>query len=124
MTLRGVPLEQGGIQMTGSSVSFGPRARRRPTRAQIVSLEGSRLVASVHDSSGGALGLQIVLSLDSSTPHAERLAPRHVSAVGASWPVEEGGLPRLFAGLPRDGSPLGLDQHHAVHGGLPSRRGT
>jgi len=38
----------------------------------------------------------------------------------ASWPVEEGGLPRLFAGLPRDGSPLGLDQHHAVHGGKPS----
>jgi NADH:ubiquinone oxidoreductase subunit F (NADH-binding) len=38
----------------------------------------------------------------------------------ASWPVEEGGLPRLFAGLPRDGSPLGLDQHHAVHGGSPS----
>ncbi|MGZ4319856.1 MAG: NADH-ubiquinone oxidoreductase-F iron-sulfur binding region domain-containing protein [Gaiellaceae bacterium] len=43
-----------------------------------------------------------------------------MSAVNASWPVEEGGLPRLFAGLPRDGSPLGLDQHHAVHGGLPS----
>ena len=29
-------------------------------------------------------------------------------------------MPRLFAGLPRDGSPLGLDQHHAVHGGQPS----
>jgi NADH:ubiquinone oxidoreductase subunit F (NADH-binding) len=38
----------------------------------------------------------------------------------ASWPVEEGGLPRLLAGLPRDGSPLALDQHFAVHGGQAS----
>jgi NADH:ubiquinone oxidoreductase subunit F (NADH-binding) len=43
-----------------------------------------------------------------------------VSAVRASRPVAAGGLPRLFAGLPRDGSPLGLDQHHAVHGRQPS----
>ena len=33
------------------------------------------------------------------------------------------GLPRLFAGIRRDGLPLGIAQHHAVHGGLPSPRG-
>jgi NADH:ubiquinone oxidoreductase subunit F (NADH-binding) len=38
----------------------------------------------------------------------------------SALPVEERGLPRLFAGLPRDGSPLGLDAHHAVHGQQPS----
>jgi len=38
----------------------------------------------------------------------------------SALPVEDRGLPRLFAGLPRDGSPLGLDAHHAVHGPQPS----
>ena len=33
------------------------------------------------------------------------------------------GLPRLFAGLRRDGLPLRLDAHHATHGPLPSPRG-
>ena len=67
MTLRGVPLEQGGIQMTGSSVEFGPQGAPQAYSGQIVSLEGSRLVASVHDSSGSALGLEIVLNLDPSS---------------------------------------------------------
>jgi NADH:ubiquinone oxidoreductase subunit F (NADH-binding) len=35
----------------------------------------------------------------------------------------ESGLPRLFAGIRRDGLPLGLGAHHAVHGALPSARG-
>lgn len=34
-----------------------------------------------------------------------------------------GGLPRLFAGLRRDGLPLGLGAHGATHGSLPSARG-
>jgi hypothetical protein len=67
LTLRGVPLQQGGIQMTGSSVSFGPQGAPQTYSGQIVSLEGSRLVASVHNSSGSALGLEIVLNLDSSS---------------------------------------------------------
>jgi Ferric reductase like transmembrane component len=67
VTLRGVPLEEGGIQMTGSSVSFGPRGAPGAYSGQIVSLEGSRLVASVRDSSGSALGLEIVLNLDPSS---------------------------------------------------------
>jgi NADH:ubiquinone oxidoreductase subunit F (NADH-binding) len=45
-----------------------------------------------------------------------------MSALGAPWP-EEGGLPRLFAGLPPDGSPLALDAHLAVHGRKPSADG-
>jgi NADH:ubiquinone oxidoreductase subunit F (NADH-binding) len=35
----------------------------------------------------------------------------------------ERGLPRLFAGIRRDGLALGLGAHHAVHGPLPSARG-
>ncbi len=45
-----------------------------------------------------------------------------MSALGATWP-DAGALPRLFAGLPRDGSPLWLDAHHAVHGPQPSAAG-
>jgi NADH:ubiquinone oxidoreductase subunit F (NADH-binding) len=41
------------------------------------------------------------------------------SAVSAS----EAGLPRLFAGIRRDGLPLRLDEHVALHGPLPSARG-
>jgi hypothetical protein len=67
VTLRGVPLEEGGIQMTGSSVRFGPRGAPDTYAGQIVSLDGSRLVASVRDGSGNALGLNIDLSLDPSS---------------------------------------------------------
>jgi NADH:ubiquinone oxidoreductase subunit F (NADH-binding) len=41
------------------------------------------------------------------------------SAAAAS----EAGVPRLFAGVRRDGLPLGLDAHLAFHGPLPSARG-
>ena len=65
--LRGVPLEGGGIQMTDSSVTFGPRSSPQAYSGRIVSLEGSQLVASVQDASGNALQLQIDLQLDRSS---------------------------------------------------------
>jgi len=67
VTLRGVPLQEGGIQMTGSSVDYGPSGSPQTYSGQIVSLEGSRLVASVQDSSGDSLALDIVLRLDPSS---------------------------------------------------------
>jgi sulfoxide reductase heme-binding subunit YedZ len=67
VTLEGVPLDEGGIQMTRSSVSFGPRAAPQAYSGQIVSLSGSRLVASVRNSSGTALSLDIDLRLDPSS---------------------------------------------------------
>lgn len=39
-----------------------------------------------------------------------------------AWP-DAAGLPRLFVGLPRDGSQLGLDQHLSLHGPPPSAAG-
>jgi NADH:ubiquinone oxidoreductase subunit F (NADH-binding) len=44
-----------------------------------------------------------------------------VSSAAAIAP--DAGLPRLFAGLRRDGLPLRLDAHAATHGPLPSARG-
>ena len=43
------------------------------------------------------------------------------SAIAAIAP--HAGLPRLFAGLRRDGLPLGLDAHAAIHGPMPSASG-
>jgi DMSO/TMAO reductase YedYZ heme-binding membrane subunit len=67
VVLRGIPLDDGGVQMTGSRVSFGPRQAPRAYSGQIVSLDGPRLVASVQDSRGDALDLTLLLRLDSSS---------------------------------------------------------
>jgi Ferric reductase like transmembrane component len=67
VVLRGVPLEDGGVQMTGSRVRFGPPGAPGAYAGQIVSLEGARLVASVQDSQGDALDLTLLLHLDSSS---------------------------------------------------------
>jgi sulfoxide reductase heme-binding subunit YedZ len=66
VVIKGVPLENGGVQMTTSSVSFGPPASPRAYSGEIVSLAGSRLVAAVQDAQGDALDLTLVLRLDSS----------------------------------------------------------
>jgi DMSO/TMAO reductase YedYZ heme-binding membrane subunit len=64
--LKGVPLEDGGVQMTSSSVDFGPPGSPRAYSGTIVSLTGSRVVASVQDASGNALDLTLMLQLHSS----------------------------------------------------------
>jgi hypothetical protein len=64
--LKGVPLENGGVQMTSSSVDFGPPGSPRAYSGTIVSLTGSRVVASVQDAQGNALDLTLVLQLHSS----------------------------------------------------------
>lgn len=67
LVLRGVPLEGGGVQMTGSRVSFGPPGAPGAYSGQIDSLDGARLVASVQDSQGNGLDLTLLLHLDSSS---------------------------------------------------------
>jgi DMSO/TMAO reductase YedYZ heme-binding membrane subunit len=67
VVLRGVPLDDGGVQMTGSRVTFGPRAAPGDYSGQIVSLEGPRLVASVQDAAGHALDLTLFLRIDPSS---------------------------------------------------------
>ena len=66
VVLRGVPLENGGVQMTGSRVTYGPQTAPGDYSGQIVSLDGSRLVASVQDARGDALDLTLLLRLDAS----------------------------------------------------------
>ena len=66
VVLRGVPLEGGGVQMTGSRVTFGPPGAPNAYSGQIASLQGPQLVASVQDSRGDALDLRLLLRLDPS----------------------------------------------------------
>jgi hypothetical protein len=65
VVLKGVPLENGGVQMTNSSVDFGPAGSPSAYSGTIVSLAGSRMVASVQDARGDALDLTLTLRLDS-----------------------------------------------------------
>ena len=65
MILRGVPLDGGGVQMTGSRVTYGPRANPGAYSGEIVSLEGPRLDASVQDGRGNSLDLRLLLQIDS-----------------------------------------------------------
>jgi sulfoxide reductase heme-binding subunit YedZ len=67
VVLQGVPLEDGGVQMTASSVSFGPPGAPRAYSGEIVSLAGSRVVASVENAQGDALDLTLRLRLDPSS---------------------------------------------------------
>jgi len=66
MVLRGVPLDGGGVQMTGSRVTYGPQANPGAYSGEIVSLEGPRLVASVQDGQGNSLDLRLLLQIDPS----------------------------------------------------------
>jgi hypothetical protein len=61
-----VPLDGGGVQMTDSSVSFGPPQSPNAYSGRIDSLSGARIAASVSNSAGNALGLTLVLQLDNS----------------------------------------------------------
>jgi sulfoxide reductase heme-binding subunit YedZ len=67
LTLRGVPLESGGIQMTDSSVSFGPRQSPDAYSGRVVSLAGSQMVAAVRDPSGRVIDLTLVLRLNAAS---------------------------------------------------------
>ncbi len=66
ITLTGEPLSNGGVSMTSSTVTLGPRSQPHQYEGRIVSLDGDRLNATVTDGSGTRVRLLIDLSIDSS----------------------------------------------------------
>jgi sulfoxide reductase heme-binding subunit YedZ len=62
--LQGEPLEEGGLQMTSSSVTLGPSSDPSQYRGQVTALEGSTINAQVSDSSGRRLVLVARLQLN------------------------------------------------------------
>jgi sulfoxide reductase heme-binding subunit YedZ len=61
--LRGVP-DGGGVSMTSSGVSFVPATTRSVYAGRIVALQGTDVVADVHDRAGHSLQLEFGLSID------------------------------------------------------------
>jgi hypothetical protein len=62
--LIGEPLEGGGIAMTESAVSLGPPIQPRLFGGKIVSLNGTKIRASVADAKGRSVQLMLDLSID------------------------------------------------------------
>lgn len=65
--LQGVPLDDGGVQMNASGVAFGTTAAPNEYVGTITALQGTQLVASLHDAAGRELALQIALHVDQAT---------------------------------------------------------
>jgi hypothetical protein len=64
ISLRGQPLEGGGLQMTSSEVTLGPRSQPGQYRGVVTALEGSNLTAQVRDSSGHRLTVVAQLQIN------------------------------------------------------------
>ncbi len=63
----GEPAAGGGVQMSQSAVTMGTNSSPDAYRGQLVGLNGSRLVATVGDSSGRTLRVDLALAIDSMT---------------------------------------------------------
>lgn len=76
LKLLGVPLTGGGVQMSGSSVAYGPYT------GQITALQGAHVYATLHDGSGGQLVLSLDLRIDPQAGTAT--AALHATSPGES----------------------------------------
>lgn len=68
--LSGPAAQDGGVQMTGSTVTLGSRSNPTQYRGRIVTLSGTRIAAVVSDSSRARLRLDINLQIDTSIGRA------------------------------------------------------
>jgi hypothetical protein len=62
--LRGQPLNDGGLEMTSSAVTLGPRSDPGQYRGVVTSLDGTRIAAQVSDTSGSRLTLVLELQIN------------------------------------------------------------
>jgi hypothetical protein len=67
LDLWGQPLAGGGVSMSASSVRFGPTSAPSEYTGRIVSLNGQRLTASLSDTSGRPLTLDLDLRIDAAS---------------------------------------------------------
>ena len=68
--LSGPAAQDGGVQMTGSTVTLGTRSNPTQYRGRIVTLNGTRIAAVVSDSGSARLRLDINLQIDTSVGRA------------------------------------------------------
>ena len=63
IVIRGTAVEDGGVVMSDSTVTFGPAARPRQYTGAVTALDGGRVRASVRDAGGNAVTLSFDLRL-------------------------------------------------------------
>jgi len=63
--IEGQPLSGGGVSMTQSQVTMGPKSRPAAYRGSVLSLSGQNLLATVTDAAGHALRLDLALVIGS-----------------------------------------------------------
>lgn len=63
ITLRGRPLDNGGLHMTSSDVTLGPSSDPQQYRGSVTALDGTKIRAEVQDGSGHRLTLAAQLQL-------------------------------------------------------------
>jgi sulfoxide reductase heme-binding subunit YedZ len=82
VNLEGQPLEGGGIRMSGSRVTLGPRSSPRSYQGQVLALEGDRIVATVTGSANRSLRVTMSLAIDATQGVSGTIAARAESAGG------------------------------------------
>ena len=65
--LQGQPLGDGGVSMTASGASFGPRADPNAYVGKIVALDGTQMMLALRSSDGNLIDLRVQLQIDSAS---------------------------------------------------------
>ena len=67
--LRGVPLDDGGVQLNGSGVAFGTTSAPNEYVGKVAALQGTQLDLSLRNAAGRQLTLHVALTIDQATRH-------------------------------------------------------
>ena len=82
VNLRGRPLQGGGIYMTSSNVTLGPRSSPRSYRGRVVALQGNRIQATVTGPGSRSLRADMSVAIDAAQNVSGTIAVRAVRAGG------------------------------------------
>jgi sulfoxide reductase heme-binding subunit YedZ len=82
VNLEGRPLQGGGIQMSRSRVTLGPRSSPRSYRGRVVALNGNRIVATVTGPANRALRADMSVAIDATQSVSGTISARAEGAGG------------------------------------------
>jgi methionine sulfoxide reductase heme-binding subunit len=82
VNLEGQPLRDGGIQMTHSRVTLGPRSSPRSYRGRVLALQGNRIVATVAGPGNSSLRVAMSVAIDAGDNVSGTIAAQTESAGG------------------------------------------
>ena len=82
VTLEGPPLQGGGVQMTSSRVTLGPRSSPSSYHGRVLALKGNRIVATVTGPDNRSLRVDVNLTIDAAQNVSGTIAAKAESAGG------------------------------------------